>query len=83
LGVSADKMQSHLKFAQKHCLPFPLISDTEKDIIHLYDVWGPKIVYEREMIGIIRTTFIIDETGVIMKVISNVDTKGHARQILG
>jgi peroxiredoxin Q/BCP len=83
LGVSADSVKSHKKFATKFNLPFKLLADTEKDIITKYGVWGPKIFWGRKYMGILRTTFLIDEKGIIEQVITDVDTKNHTEQILG
>jgi thioredoxin-dependent peroxiredoxin len=83
IGVSADNDKSHIKFAEKYSLPFPLIPDTDKKIINDYGVWGPKTFMGRKFDGILRTTFIIDEKGVIEEVIEKVDTKNHTEQILG
>ena len=81
LGVSPDSEQSHLKFAGKYNLPFPLVADPEKKILSAYGAWGEKVMYGRKVTGVIRTTFIIDEKGIIEKVIKKVDTKEHAGQI--
>lgn len=83
LGVSADNEKSHKKFANKFKLPFPLLADTEKEIINSYGVWGEKKFMGRKYMGILRTTFIIDENGVIEKIIREVETKNHAEQIIG
>lgn len=82
IGVSADNEKSHQKFSSKHKLPFPLIADTDKAIIKAYDVWGRKKFMGLEFDGINRTTFIIDENGMVEKIISKVITKNHASQIL-
>lgn len=82
VGVSADSEKSHLKFIAKYDLPFPLIADIDKEIIKTFGVWGPKKFMGREYEGIIRTTFVISETGVIEEVISKVKTKAHTEQIL-
>ncbi|MEE4176582.1 MAG: thioredoxin-dependent thiol peroxidase [Bacteroides sp.] len=82
VGVSADNEKSHVKFIEKFELPFPLIADTEKEILQAYGVWGPKKFMGRTYDGIHRTTFIIDEKGVISEVIEKVDTKNHAAQFL-
>ncbi len=81
LGVSPDSVASHGKFATKYELPFPLISDTDKKIMTSYGAYGEKSMYGKKVTGVIRTTFIIDEKGVIEKVIKKVDTKEHAPQI--
>ncbi|MHC1773899.1 MAG: thioredoxin-dependent thiol peroxidase [Lentimicrobium sp.] len=82
IGVSPDDQKSHRKFVEKHELPFPLIADVDKKVIKEYGVWGPKKFMGREYEGVIRTTFVINEKGVINEVISKVDTKNHAFQIL-
>ena len=82
VGISADSQKSHQKFIEKHNLPFPLIADTEKEIIKAFGVWGPKKFMGRTFDGIHRTTFIIDEQGVIEEIIDKVKTKEHASQIV-
>lgn len=82
IGVSADSVKSHKKFEQKFSLPFPLLADTDRKIIDAYSVWGKKKFFGREFMGIVRTTFIIDEKGKIEKVIKDVDTEGHTEQVL-
>ena len=82
LGVSSDSEASHKKFIAKYVLPFALIPDKEKTILRAYGAWGRKKLYCREFEGIIRTTYIIDEKGVIEKVFTKVDTKNHSQQIL-
>lgn len=82
LGVSADSQKSHQKFIEKHNLPFPLIADTEKEIITAYGVWGPKKFMGKTYDGIHRTTFIIDEKGDIEDIIDKVKTKEHTNQIV-
>ncbi|MCP4551245.1 MAG: thioredoxin-dependent thiol peroxidase [Bacteroidetes bacterium] len=82
LGVSADSQKSHQRFTEKHQLPFPLISDVDKDIIKRYEVWGRKKFMGKEYDGIIRTTFIISETGIIEDIITQVKTKDHTNQII-
>jgi peroxiredoxin Q/BCP len=81
IGVSPDTEKSHKGFAEKFSLPFPLISDPEKKILNLYGAWGEKKMYGKPVTGVLRTTFIIDESGVIEKIISKVDTKEHTAQI--
>ncbi|HTA27341.1 MAG TPA: thioredoxin-dependent thiol peroxidase [Bacteroidia bacterium] len=83
LGVSADSVKSHKKFATKFNLPFKLLADTEKDIITKYGVWGEKMLFGRKYMGIHRVTFLIDERGIIEQVITDVDTKNHTQQLLG
>jgi len=82
IGVSPDSQQSHLKFIDKHSLPFTLISDPDKVIIKEYGAWGPKKLYGREYEGLLRTTFVIDENGVITNIFEKVKTKDHTNQIL-
>lgn len=83
VGVSADSAKRHLNFISKNELPFKLIPDENHDIINAYGVWGPKKFMGREYDGIHRTTFIIDENGIIEEVISKVKTKEHTAQIIG
>ncbi|MBN2681854.1 MAG: thioredoxin-dependent thiol peroxidase [Bacteroidales bacterium] len=82
LGVSADSEQSHQKFKTKFSLGFDLIADTTKEICTAYGVWGEKKNYGKVYFGIFRTTFIIDENGIILHVIEKVNTKDHTNQIL-
>ena len=82
IGVSADNATSHLKFAGKYFLPFPLIPDTERVIINAYGVWGKKKFMGREYDGINRMTFVISEDGHILKIFDKVQTKDHSDQIL-
>ncbi len=76
IGVSPDSEKSHKGFAGKYSLPFPLIADTSKKILNDYGVWGEKKMYGKSYFGVIRTTFIIDEKGIIEKIITKVDTAG-------
>jgi len=82
VGVSPDGQQSHQKFIAKFDLPFPLISDTEKVIIKKYGAWGLKKLYGKEYEGLIRTTFVINDQGIIEHIFSKVKTKEHSKQIL-
>lgn len=82
IGVSADSVPSHVKFADKYGLAFNLIADTEKEILQAYEVWGEKKNYGKLYMGIIRTTYVISEEGVIEAVFPKVDTKTHADQII-
>ncbi|MGD1842529.1 MAG: thioredoxin-dependent thiol peroxidase [Thermonemataceae bacterium] len=82
IGVSTDSEKSHQNFIKKHELPFPLVADTEKEVVEQFGVWKEKSMYGKKYMGIVRTTFIIDETGVIEEVISKVKTKEHTAQIL-
>lgn len=81
VGVSPDSEKSHKGFSEKHELRFPLIADTDKSIAQAYGVWGMKKFMGKEYMGILRTTFVIDENGIIEKVFDKVNTKDHFRQI--
>ena len=82
LGCSADSPGKHQKFIEKYNLPFPLISDESKEVLNAYGVWGSKKFMGREYMGIIRTTFVIDEDGIIENIITKVNTKNHTTQII-
>ena len=82
VGISADSVASHTRFKEKQQLNFPLVADTEKRTIEAFGAWGLKKMAGREYMGIIRTTFVIDGTGKIERVITKVDTKNAAKQIL-
>lgn len=82
LGVSADSELRQAKFKEKNDLPFPLLADENKAVIEAFGVWGPKKFMGKTYDGIHRTTFVIDEKGVIIDVIAQVKTKAHAEQIL-
>ena len=84
IGVSVDSAASHQKFIAKHELPFTLIADTEKTLVEAMGVWGEKSMYGRKYMGTFRTTFIINEEGVVEKVFSpkEVKTKTHGEQLL-
>lgn len=82
LGVSADTEKKQKAFVDKFDFPFPLLADTEKKIIEAFGVWGPKKFMGKEYEGIHRMTFILDESGVVERVIDKVKTKEHATQIL-
>ncbi len=82
IGISADSQASHLKFSDKHSLPFSLLADTDRAIIERYGVWGRKKFMGKEYDGIIRSTFIIDEKGKVLDIIEKVDTKNHGKQVL-
>ncbi|MGO4816810.1 thioredoxin-dependent thiol peroxidase [Flavobacterium sp. W22_SRS_FP1] len=82
LGVSADAAAKQAKFKEKYDFQFPLLADEDKSVIEAFGVWGPKKFMGKEYDGIHRTTFIIDENGIIDEVIEKVKTKEHADQIL-
>ncbi len=82
LGVSCDSVKRHQKFIAKHDLPFNLISDEDHKVVNDYGVWQLKKFMGREYMGIVRTTFIIDENGLIFDIITKVNTKEHTTQII-
>jgi len=82
LGVSVDNEKSHQKFIKKYDLPFPLLADTDHTIVESYGVWVEKSMYGKTYMGTARTTFVIDEKGLISEIIQKVDTKNHTDQIL-
>lgn len=82
LGVSPDDSKSHQKFITDYQLPFSLIADTDKKILNLYGAWGEKNMYGKITQGVLRSTYIIDEQGKIIKVFRKVDTANHTAQIL-
>ena len=82
LGVSADSAKRQANFIEKNSLPFPLLADENHDVINAFGVWGPKKFMGREFDGIHRTTFVINEKGIIEDVIEKVKTKAHSSQIL-
>ncbi|WP_375582333.1 thioredoxin-dependent thiol peroxidase [Cyclobacterium xiamenense] len=82
LGISSDSAKSHLKFIEKHALPFSLIADEDKSVHEKYGTWVEKSMYGRKYMGTARTTFVINEEGIIEEVIEKVKTKEHTNQIL-
>lgn len=82
IGVSKDSAASHQKFAAKHALPFTLIADTDLRLNEAFGVWQKKKMAGREYMGTVRTTFLVDEKGIVTDIIKKVDTKNSARQIL-
>lgn len=82
IGVSVDSVKSHKKFETKHELPFLLVADEDKKIVEKYGVWGEKLFMGKTIIGTHRTTFLIDETGKIRKIISKPKSKVHTEEIL-
>ena len=84
VGVSVDSAASHQKFIAKHELPFPLIADTEKTLVETFGVWGEKSMYGRKYMGTFRTTFIINEEGIVERIFlpKEIKVKEHAEQIL-
>ncbi len=82
LGVSRDSAASHRRFIEKYSLPFHLIADTDLAILKAYEAWGEKKMYGKTTEGTLRTTYVIDEKGIIIDAIAKVDTKNHTAQIL-
>jgi thioredoxin-dependent peroxiredoxin len=82
LGVSIDDEKKHQKFIKKYDLPFSLLADTDLKIVNDYGVWVEKSMYGKTYMGTARTTFVIDEQGIISEIISKIDTKNHSTQIL-
>ncbi|WP_460219025.1 thioredoxin-dependent thiol peroxidase [Psychroserpens sp. MEBiC05023] len=82
LGVSADSEKRQSNFKNKFSFPYPLLADTEKEVINAFGVWGPKKFMGREFDGIHRITFLVDENGVVTRVIDKVKAKIHSDQIL-
>lgn len=82
IGISKDSVASHIKFAEKHSLPFILLSDTELTAIKAYGVWQEKKLYGKVSFGVVRTTFIIDENGSIEKIMPKVKPDTNAEEIL-
>lgn len=82
IGVSPDEVESHKKFEEKHELPFILLADPNKKIIEKYGVWGEKNMYGKKSMGLFRTTFLIDEKGVIYKIFKKPKTAIHSEEIL-
>ncbi|MCL9968519.1 MAG: thioredoxin-dependent thiol peroxidase [Aquirufa antheringensis] len=81
VGVSIDTNASHTKFKAKYNLAFPLLSDPEHQLAEAFGVWVEKSIYGKQYMGVARTTFIIDENGIIIDIIEKVDTKNHSSQI--
>jgi len=82
LGVSPDDTKSHMKFATKYSLPFPLLADTERKVCDAYGVWGEKSLYGRKFLGVTRATFVIDTEGKVAHVWPKVKVDGHVQEIL-
>jgi peroxiredoxin Q/BCP len=82
VGVSKDSVESHKKFKEKYELPFTLLSDPEAKVLRLYEVWKKKNLYGREIMSTERTTFLIDEKGIVKKVYPKVNVEGHAKACL-
>ena len=83
IGVSPDSEKSHQRFIKKYDLPFPLLADTDHQMVEAYGVWGEKTMFGRTYMGVHRTTFVINKKGIIEQIISKVESSNHADQILG
>lgn len=82
IGVSADSVESHKRFAQKYKLPFNLLSDEKKEVLEKYGVWQEKSMYGKKYMGIVRTTFIIDAKGKISKIFPKVKVENHNQEVM-
>ena len=82
LGISKDSVKSHQKFKEKHQLPFTLLSDPEAKVLNAYGIWKEKVLYGRKFMGTERTTFLINEKGIIRKIYTKVKPEGHAQTCL-
>ncbi|HCS20974.1 MAG TPA: thioredoxin-dependent thiol peroxidase [Bacteroidetes bacterium] len=82
LGVSPDSAKKHIRFIEKYTLPFDLLADEDHAVSEAYGVWKEKSMFGVKYMGIVRTTFVIDENGVVIDIIEKVDTKAHAKQVL-
>ena len=82
LGISPDSVSSHQGFRDKYKLPFPLLADSDKAVAKKYGAWGEKVLYGKKMVGMIRSTFVIDKDGVIRKVFPRVRVDGHSEKVL-
>jgi peroxiredoxin Q/BCP len=82
VGISPDSVKSHQNFISKYELPFTLLADQEKNVIKAYGAWGPKKLYGKEYEGLIRSTFVLNEKGVVEEIFSKVNTKEHTEQII-
>ncbi len=81
-GISKDSVESHIKFKKKYKIKFDLLSDLDKKVLKKYKVWGKKKFMGREFMGVIRSTFLIDKKGRILKIWNNVKVKDHAKEVL-
>ena len=82
LGVNADSVESHKQCEEEHGLPSPLLSDPEKAVLQAYDVWKERLMFGRPVMGIERSTYLIDEAGVILKAFGKVKPKDNAKQMI-
>ena len=81
-GVSKDSQASHIRFKEKNDLPFPLLSDPTTEMLQAFGAWGEKKLYGKTSMGTLRKTFVVNEDGIVERIIDKVDTKNHAEQIL-
>jgi peroxiredoxin Q/BCP len=81
IGISPDSIERHKKFIEKYQLPFLLLSDEKKNVLEKYDVWKEKNMYGRKYMGVVRTTVLIDEKGIVRKIYPKVKVKGHVEQV--
>ncbi len=82
IGISKDTVESHRKFAEKYNLPFTILADPDRTAIEAYDVWKEKNMYGKKVMGVVRTTYLIDEKGVIVKAFSKVRAADNAGQMM-
>ena len=82
VGLSKDSVETHCKFAKKHGFDFPLLSDAEGTVIEKYGAWGEKNMYGKKSLGILRTTVVIDERGIVRKIFPKVRVAGHVEKVL-
>jgi peroxiredoxin Q/BCP len=82
VGVSPDSVESHVKFIDKHELPFTLLADTERKVAEAYGVWKEKSMYGRKYMGVERTTFVIDAKGIVRNIFPKVKVEGHSAEVL-
>ncbi len=82
LGVSPDTIKKHIRFIEKYQLPFDLLADEDHAVSEAYGVWKEKSMFGVKYMGVVRTTFVIDENGVVVDIIEKVDTKAHSNQVL-
>lgn len=83
LGISMDPIQRHLRFIDKYNLPFQLLADEDHAVAELYEVWQLKKLYGKEYMGIVRSTFLIDSKGILVKAWRNIRVKGHVEEVVG
>lgn len=82
IGVSPDSVKSHTKFTSKHSLPFLLLADEDHKLCEMYGVWGKKKIFGKEFFGVLRTTFLIDKDGNIVKVFKGVKPSNHSKEVI-